>query len=131
MLFGVWLIGICRNIEIGYCVFLSEVSINKTGGEKSFPAGSGFALNVKPCAPTWARTRDQKIMSLRQGVKREIFLRAENFVSDLLRPIYNKVFEFPSAEKNITATKFRHFFRVIKQEIVSIYYCIWQNEAFD
>ncbi|MBS1530223.1 MAG: hypothetical protein JSU01_07945 [Bacteroidetes bacterium] len=42
---------------------------NKTGGEKYFSAGSGFALNVKVflSAPTWARTRDQKIMSLRFG----------------------------------------------------------------
>ena len=38
-------------------------------------------------------------MSIRQRVKREIFLRAENFVSDLQRPIYNKNFEFPSFRK--------------------------------
>jgi hypothetical protein len=49
-------------------------------------------------------------MSLRQRVEHEKFLMAENFVSDLQRLIYNKVFEFPSAEKNITPTKSRHFF---------------------
>jgi hypothetical protein len=38
-------------------------------------------------------------MSLRQRVKREIFSRAENFVSDLQRPIYNKIFEIARVSK--------------------------------
>jgi len=40
-------------------------------------------------------------MSLQQRVEREIFLRTENFVSDLLRPIYDRNLEFASLKKNL------------------------------
>ena len=77
------------------------VQVLRTQIAKSIKYKNGLYDIVKAvCAPTWARTRDQKIMSLRQRVKREIFLRAENFVSDLLRPIYNKILLIPRLKKN-------------------------------
>ena len=61
-----------------------------------------------------------KIMSFRQRVKREIFLRAENFVSDVLKPIYNKIFEFARAKKKSSRRNPDTFLRPI-----------WQNKMYN